>query len=170
MLMNTDLINLRSDILKEKRRDKLNQMIRLFKEIKALTKTTKWEVDSIKHDVVANNTKEMIIKEVLIKKCSFYYQFEKMMSDLSIIIFSFIMKFTQSDIFENVTRMKEDSNNQFTNEDDWNSQNNVKKFILKTTCLFLYSNWSRRNSIRWNVSNKLNFKNELLHLSWLKEH
>jgi hypothetical protein len=60
----------------------------------------------------------MIIKEVLIKKCSFYYQFEKMMSDLSIIIFSFIMKFTQSDIFENVTRMKEDSNNQFTNEDD----------------------------------------------------
>jgi hypothetical protein len=40
MLMNTDLINLRSDISKEKERDKLIQMIRLFKETKALTKAT----------------------------------------------------------------------------------------------------------------------------------
>ncbi len=102
-------------------------MIKLFKEIRALTKATKWEVDSTKHDVVADNTRKMTIKEVLIKKCSFYYEFEEMMSDLSIITLSFIMKFTQFDIFENVTRTKEDSNNQFTNEDDWNSQNNVKK-------------------------------------------
>jgi hypothetical protein len=38
MLMNIDLINLRSNISKEKERDKLTQMIKLLKETKALTK------------------------------------------------------------------------------------------------------------------------------------
>ncbi len=138
MLMNIDLINLRSNISKEKERDKLTQMIKLLKETKALTKAIDWEIDSIKHDVVVDNIKEMIIREVLIKKCSFYYEFEEIMSDLSIITRSFVMKFIQFDVFEfqEASRMKEDSNkdtqdNQFANEDDWNSQNNAEEILFE---------------------------------------
>jgi hypothetical protein len=39
MLMNIDLIDLRLNISKEKKRDKFTQMIKLFKKSKALTKT-----------------------------------------------------------------------------------------------------------------------------------
>lgn len=144
--MNTDLINLRSDISKEKERDKLIQMIRLFKETKALTKATDWEINSIKHDVVVDNIREMIIREVLIKKCSFYYEFEEIMNDLSTITSSFVMKFTQFDVSESqkASRMKEDSDkdtqdNQFANEDDWNSQNNAEKILFEDDVSFAVS-------------------------------
>ncbi len=119
VLINIDLITLRLDISKEKKRDKLNQMIRLFKEIKALTKTTDWRVDLTKHDVVVDNTRKITIREVLIKKCSFYYEFEEIMHDLSTITLSFVMKFTQFDVSESQEAwIKEDSNNQLTNEGD----------------------------------------------------
>jgi hypothetical protein len=69
-------------------------MIKLFKKSKALTKTIDWRVDSIKHDVVVNNTKKIIIKEVLIKKCLFYHEFEEILSNLSNITVLFVIKFT----------------------------------------------------------------------------
>jgi hypothetical protein len=61
-------------------------MIRLFKKIQSFDKATKWKVNLIKYNVVVNNIKKIIIKFILIKKCSFYYEFKEMINDLLVII------------------------------------------------------------------------------------
>ncbi len=87
----------RSDISKKKTRDKIAQLIKNFKNVRRLAKNTDWGVDITKHDVVANNTREATIKEMIIKKCSHYYEFEEIMRDMSIINSSFVMKFIRPD-------------------------------------------------------------------------
>jgi hypothetical protein len=54
-------------------------------------------MNSIKHDVIMNNNREIIIKKVLIKKYSFYYEFEKVLRDLLIVTLSFTIKFIRLD-------------------------------------------------------------------------
>jgi hypothetical protein len=57
-------------------------------------------VNISKQNVIVENIREITIKEVLIKKCFFYYEFEKIMRDISIITFSYVMKFTQSNLIQ----------------------------------------------------------------------
>jgi hypothetical protein len=65
--------------------------------------------------LIADNTRDVIIKKVILKKCSYYYEFEEIMRDSSTIAFSFVMKFIQSNISQTVT--KEDTKE---TEDDRN--------------------------------------------------
>jgi hypothetical protein len=92
MLTKTELNILKSEISKKKARDKMMTMIKIYRNVRNITKEIEWEVDFTKHDVVVDNSKKMTIKEMLIKKCFFYYEFDSLMSDLSIVISSFVMK------------------------------------------------------------------------------
>jgi hypothetical protein len=92
MLTKTELNILKSEISKKKARDKMMTMIKIYRNVRNMTKKTEREVNFTKHDVVVDNSKRMTIKEMLIKKCFFYYEFDSLMSDLSIVISSFIMK------------------------------------------------------------------------------
>jgi hypothetical protein len=69
-------------------------------------------VNSTKHDVIADNTRERTIRKMLMKKCSHYYQFEELMRNSLTINSSFIMKSTRLDIesFIQSERMKNTEN------------------------------------------------------------
>jgi hypothetical protein len=56
---------------------------------------------------------------VLIKKCSYYYEFEKFLKDSSIIISSFVMKSTRFDT--------NDSKVSFENEEKKNEKKKIEK-------------------------------------------
>ncbi len=99
LLNESELRAQRSDVFKEKTRDKMRQMMKQFKKTRSLTETTKWKVNIIKQNVVTNNIREQIIKEIILKKCSYYYELENIMNDLSIISSSFIMKSIRSNSF-----------------------------------------------------------------------
>ena len=88
----------RPDISKEKTRDKIGQMIKTFKETRSLADTTGWGVDPTNHDVVADNTRGETIKEVILKKCAWYYEFEEIMGDLPTITPPFLIESTQPDV------------------------------------------------------------------------
>ena len=88
----------RPDISKEKTRDKIGQMIKTFKETRSLADTTGWGVDPTNHDVVAENTRGETIKEVILKKCAWYYEFEEIMGDLPTITPPFLIESTQPDV------------------------------------------------------------------------
>jgi hypothetical protein len=47
--------------------------------------------------VIAKNSQSILIKDVLTKKCSYYYEFEKLLEDSSITTSSFVIEFTRSD-------------------------------------------------------------------------
>lgn len=51
--------------------------------------------------MITNNTRDQIIKEVIFKKCSFYYKFEKIMKNVFIVNSSFIIKFIRFDSLKN---------------------------------------------------------------------
>jgi hypothetical protein len=53
-------------------------------------------VNSTKHDIIADNSGDLIIKEMLIKKCSWYYEFKNVLEDISIIISSCVIEFIRS--------------------------------------------------------------------------
>jgi hypothetical protein len=72
-----------------------------------MTERTEWDVDSTKHDVIINNSREIIIREVLIKKCSFYYEFDSLLRNSFIVNFLFVMKSTRSDSSENSSLVDE---------------------------------------------------------------
>ncbi len=123
LLSETNLRVSRSDIQKKKIRDKIEQMIRHFRAIKQMTETIEWEVDVIKHDVVIENSRDMIIKDVLLKKCSYYYEFEDLLEDSSIITPSFVLESTRlvPDEEEDVKNSK----NETKNETNKNKKNDV---------------------------------------------
>jgi hypothetical protein len=54
--------------------------------------------------LITDNTRNVIIKKVILKKCSYYYEFEEIMRDSSTIALSFVIKFTQSNISQTVTK------------------------------------------------------------------
>ena len=92
MLLESGLSAQRPDVSKEKARDKVAQMLKSFKETRALADQTGWGVYPTKHEVVAENTRGITIKEVLIKKCPFYYELEEIMEDLPTITPPYIME------------------------------------------------------------------------------
>jgi hypothetical protein len=94
-LSKTNLRVSKSDIQKKKIRDKIEQMIKHFRTIKQITETIEWKIDVIKHDVVIENFRNMIIRDVLLKKCSYYYEFEDLLKDSSIITSSFVLESTR---------------------------------------------------------------------------
>jgi hypothetical protein len=100
LLLKIELDTQRLDISKKKTRNKINQMIKTFKKVRNLAQKIEWEVNISKHDVIVENIREITIREVLIKKCSFYYEFEKIMRDISIITSSYVMKFIQSNLIQ----------------------------------------------------------------------
>lgn len=81
LIIDTKLNTEKPDASKEKVRDKISQMIKTYKETRALADATGWGVEPTKHEMVANNTHGETIKEVIIKKCFYYYDFEDVMGD-----------------------------------------------------------------------------------------
>ena len=116
-LMKDNELNIQQlDFARHKVRNKITDMIKLFKKTKALTNSIKWNVDFTKHDVIVNNIRgetqsyiyDKTIKTIIFKKCLHYYEFENVMNDLFIIIFSFIIKFIR---FDNDQFLHHDSKN-----------------------------------------------------------
>jgi mannitol-specific phosphotransferase system IIBC component len=65
----------------------------------------------------------MIIKDVLLKKCSYYYEFEELLEDSSIITSSFTLEFTRSVLDEEDAK---NSKNETKNETNQNKNKNKK--------------------------------------------
>jgi hypothetical protein len=110
-----DLISQRKKI-----RDKIEQMLKNFKNVRRFAKNIEWKIDITKHNVIAKNAREATIKKMIIKKCSHYYEFEKIMKNMSIIIFSFVMKFIKSD-----KKNIEEENIFFENYEAWIASNEI---------------------------------------------
>ncbi len=136
-------------------------MIRQFKSVKQLADSTEWDVDLNKHDVIAKNFREMLIKNVFIKKCSYYYELEKLLKDSSIITSSFVMKSIRFDT--------NDSNTSFENEEKKNEEKkNAKKRAEKTNTNTQemnirendYENWINSNLNDVNIDAKKENKHE----------
>jgi hypothetical protein len=53
-----------------------------------------------KHEMIANNTRDLIIREIILKKCSFYYEFEALMREFLIVTLFYIKESLKSDTFE----------------------------------------------------------------------
>ncbi len=138
----------RSDISKKKVRDKIEQMIRNFKAVKQMTKTIEWEVNVTKHNVVVENSRDMIIKDVLLKKCSYYYEFEELLEDSSIITSSFTLEFTRSVLDEEDAK---NSKNETKNETNQNKNKNKKN----------ETNQNKKNNI---ITQNVNDKN---YVNWI---
>jgi hypothetical protein len=68
----------------------------------------------------------MIIKKVLIKKYSFYYEFKNVLRDSSIVALSFLIQFTQldSEILEDTTEGTKDEEIAFEIIHDLNDETN----------------------------------------------
>jgi hypothetical protein len=141
LLTETKLRIIRSDISKKKARDKIEQMIRHFEIIKQITETTKWKINVIKHDVVFSNSQDMLIKDVLVKKCFYYYEFEKLLKDSFITNVSFSMKSTRSNLQKHIiiTEMKKDT--EIDNQKFTLLETQIKQDVFEN----VYSDWINDN-------------------------
>ena len=93
LLYDTGIAETKSGVNKEKDRDKLGTIIKLYKDWRDKAKTTGWGVDPANHRYTAN---ELIgpqtIQEVLISKCPWYYEFEAIMGGSPNIAPPFLME------------------------------------------------------------------------------
>lgn len=69
-------------------------MIVLYKKWKNKVNTTRCKLDTFNHDWIGNNTFDKTIWEVLLLKCLFFNNFEKIIRDLLIITLPFLIKFS----------------------------------------------------------------------------
>ena len=77
LLQYTGIAETKSGITKEKARDKLGTMIKLYKDWRDKAETTGWGVDPANYHYIANESiGPQTIQEVLISKCPWYYEFE----------------------------------------------------------------------------------------------
>jgi hypothetical protein len=88
----------------------------------------------------------MTIKDILIKKCLFYYEFDSLMSDLSIVISSFVMKSIKLDSSQladilsiadksdtKIYSQTKNLNNEKTDaDDDYENDEDVQSDVLKS--------------------------------------
>lgn len=81
----------KSGVSKQKTRDKITNMIALYKKWRDKADTTGWGLDISNHNQVGDNTYGKTIQEVLLLKCSFYHEFEKIMGESLIISPLFLM-------------------------------------------------------------------------------
>lgn len=77
---------------KQKTRDKIANMIALYKKWRDKADTTGWGLDISNHNQVGDNTFGKTIREILLLKCSFFYDFEEIMGNSSIITPPFLME------------------------------------------------------------------------------
>jgi hypothetical protein len=96
----------------------MTQMIKTFKDIKALTNQIDSEVNSIKHVIMTKNIRNQIIKEMLLKKCFFYYKFEEIMRDSLIVTSFYVMKFIRSNLIDVKTKNTQETDEKNTQETD----------------------------------------------------
>lgn len=82
----------KSGVSKQKTRDKIANMVALYKKRRYKADTTGWKLDVSNHDQVGDNTYGKTIREVLLLKCSFYYDFEEIKRDSPTINLSFLME------------------------------------------------------------------------------
>ena len=79
-LVTTGLDVTKPGVTKEKTRDKIGNMIALYKRWRDKAEKTGWGVNVKEHDQVADSGSSlMTIREILISKCSYYYEFEEIM-------------------------------------------------------------------------------------------
>ncbi len=116
LLSKTKLKVSKSNIQKKKIKNKIEQMIKHFRVIKQMIETIKWKVNVIKHNVVIENFRDMIIRNVFLKKCSYYYEFEDFLKDSLIINSLFVLKLTRL-VFDEEEDAK-NSKNETKNETD----------------------------------------------------
>ena len=77
LLYDTGIAETKSGVTKEKTRDKLGTMIKLYKDWRDKAETTGWGVDPANHHHIANKSIGLqTIQEVLVLKCPWYYEFE----------------------------------------------------------------------------------------------
>ena len=80
LLYDTGIGETKSGVTKEKARDKLGIMVKLYKDWRDKAETTEWGVDLTNHHYIANKSLgPPKIQEVLISKCPWYYEFEAIM-------------------------------------------------------------------------------------------
>jgi hypothetical protein len=72
--------------------------MKTYRDVRTLTDITSWRVNFTKHDVIALNTQKVIIREIILKKRSFYYEFDELLKDSLITQSFFVSKFTKSDV------------------------------------------------------------------------
>ena len=89
-------------VTKEKTRDKIGSMIALYKTWRNKADETGWGLDVTCHDQVMENTRGNTIREVLIQKCPWYYQFEEIMGDSPTVSPPFLMESGHEDRETNV--------------------------------------------------------------------
>ena len=79
-LVTTGLAVTKPGVTKEKTRDKIGNMIALYKRWEDKAGKTGWGVNVKEHDQVTDSSSSlMTIREILISKCSYYYEFEEIM-------------------------------------------------------------------------------------------
>lgn len=97
-LVTTGLDVTKPGVTKEKTRDKIGNMIALYKRWRDKTKQTGWGVNIKDHDQVADSGSSlMTIREILISKCSYYYEFQEIMGTLPNIAPPYIAESGQPD-------------------------------------------------------------------------
>lgn len=67
-------------------------MIALYKKWRDKANTTGWGLDTSNHDQIGDNTCGKTIREVLLLKCLFFYDFEEIMGDSPIITPPYLME------------------------------------------------------------------------------
>ena len=80
LLYDTGIGETKSGVTKDKARDKLGTVIKLYKDWRDKAETNGWGVDPANHHYTANESLEpQKIRGALISKCPWYYDFEAIM-------------------------------------------------------------------------------------------
>jgi phosphoribosylformylglycinamidine (FGAM) synthase PurS component len=137
-------------------------MIKSYRDIRNLTDSTKWEIDFINHNVVARNTQDQTIREIMIKKCSHYYKFDEILKKSLIVNSLYVIKFIrlnsqiknvkentkETNIISSTTRYKLESNVNNKKYENWL----IKDLIFDSD--FLSDNFLTQK----HVNNKFKFR------------
>lgn len=68
-------------ISKQKTRDKIANMVALYKKWREKAGHYGWGLENFNHNHVGENTYGRTLREILLLKCSFYYEFEEIMRE-----------------------------------------------------------------------------------------
>ena len=78
--------------------EKITTMMKNYKNNKIMIDTTNWKIDFIKHDHIfddQNHENVKIIRQILLKRCFWYYEFENFINDKFNVISIFLSEFEQ---------------------------------------------------------------------------
>lgn len=92
LLADTRLGEAKLGVTKEKTRDKIGSMVAIFKTWTNTADETGWRLGVPRHDQVMDNTRGSTIREVLLSKCPWFYQFEEIMCSSPTVAPPFLME------------------------------------------------------------------------------